>query len=188
MKLAKLAKNIMNTQKKNIALIGHMGSGKSILGKIISKQLNFNHVDSDRLIEKKTNQTINEIFQTKGESYFRLIEENVILETIYEKKLVLSLGGGSILSPKIRKALKDNFLTVFLDVNFTTLSKRLIKSKRRPLINDTNIEDKIKELDASRRKFYLLADITLKNHLTTIDAFAEFKKKYIEFYEKNNSN
>ena len=53
MKLAKLAQNITDTQKKNIALMGHMGSGKSVLGKIISKQLNFNHVDSDRLIEKK---------------------------------------------------------------------------------------------------------------------------------------
>ena len=144
MKLDKLAKNIMDKQKKNIALMGHMGSGKSVLGKLISKQLNFNHVDSDKLIEKKSNKTINEIFQTKGESYFRLIEENVILETIYQKKLVLSLGGGSILSPIIRKALKGNFLTVFLDVDFAILSKRLIKSKRRPLINDTNIEEKIK--------------------------------------------
>jgi len=188
MKLAKLAQNITDTQKKNIALMGHMGSGKSVLGKIISKQLNFNHIDSDKLIETKTNKTIYEIFQTKGESYFRLIEENVILEIIYEKKLVLSLGGGSILSPKIRKALKNNFLTVFLDVDFTVLSQRLQKSKRRPLINDRNIENKIKELDAIRRKFYLLADITLKNHLTTIDVLAEFKKKYIEFYEKNNSN
>jgi shikimate kinase len=165
-----------------------MGSGKSVLGKLISKQLNFNHVDSDKLIEKKTNKTINEIFQTKGESYFRLIEENVILETIYQKKLVLSLGGGSILSSKIRKALKDNFLTVFLDVDFTILSQRLAKSKRRPLINDTNIEDKIKALDAIRRKYYLLADITLKNHLTISDAFAEFKKKLTEYYEKYNSN
>ena len=165
-----------------------MGSGKSVLGKLISKQLNLNHVDSDKLIEKKTNKTINEIFQTKGESYFRSIEENVILEKIDEKKLVLSLGGGSILSPNIRKALKDNCFTVFLDVDFTILSKRLIKSKNRPLINDTNIKDKIKELDSIRRKFYLLADITIKNHLTTTDTFAEFRKKYKKFYEKYNSN
>ena len=53
MKLDKLAKNIMDKKKKNIALMGHMGSGKSVLGKLISKQLNFNHVDSDKLIEKK---------------------------------------------------------------------------------------------------------------------------------------
>ena len=186
MKLDKLAKNIMDKQKKNIALMGHMGSGKSVLGKLISKQLNFNHVDSDKLIEKKSNKTINEIFQTRGESYFRSIEENVILETIYQKKLILSLGGGSILSPKVRKALKDNFLTVFLDVDFTILLKRLKKSKRRPLIHDTNVEEKIKELDAIRRKFYLLADITLKNHLTLNDTFAEFKTKYLEFYENYN--
>ena len=119
MKLADLAKNIMDKQKKNIALVGHMGSGKSVLGKLIAKQLNFNHVDSDVLIEKKSNKTINEIFKTKGESYFRSIEESVILEIIYQKRLVLSLGGGSILSPKTRKALKDNFLTVFLDVDFS---------------------------------------------------------------------
>ena len=86
MELSKLAKNIGDKQK-NIALMGHMGSGKSVLGNLISKQLNLNHVDSDKLIEKKTNKTINEIFQTKGESYFRLIEENVILEIIYEKKI-----------------------------------------------------------------------------------------------------
>ena len=186
MKLAKLAKNTTYMQKKNIALVGHMGSGKSVLGKLISRKFNFNHIDSDKLIEKKTNKTINEIFQTESEPYFRLIEENVILETIYQKKLVLSLGGGSILSPKIRKALKDNFLTVFLDVDFAILSKRLIKSKHRPLINDTNIEEKIKELDAIRRKFYLLADITLNNHLTTTDTVAEFRTKYIEYYEKYN--
>ena len=71
---------------------------------------------------------------------------------------------------------------------FSILAKRLIKSKRRPLINDTNIEDRIKALDAIRRKFYLLADITLKNHLTITDAFVDFRKKYVEFYEKYNSN
>ena len=45
-----------------------------------------------------------------------------------------------------------------------------------------------KELDAIRRKFYLLADITIKNHLTTTDTFAEFRKKHTEYYEKYNSN
>ena len=96
------------------------------------------------------------------------------------------MGGGSILSPKVRKALKDNFLTVFLDVDFTILLKRLKKSKRRPLIHDTNVEEKIKELDAIRRKFYLLADITLNNYDNPIETVSDFLVKYNKLNEKNN--
>jgi len=188
MKIAKLAYNITNLRSKNIALMGHMGSGKSVLGKILSKKLNFLHIDSDLLIEKNSKKTINEIFEENGESYFRLIEEKTILSILEQKNLVLSLGGGSILSQKLRRALKKNFLTVFLDVDFNILVERLKKSDRRPLIKNTNIEDKIRELDNKRRKYYLFADIILKNNISSRDTMNEFTKKYIKFYEKNNSN
>ena len=71
MKLAKFAENNQNSNK-NIALIGHMGSGKSIIGKLISKKLNFIHLDSDKLIEEYTGYKINDIFANKGENYFRI--------------------------------------------------------------------------------------------------------------------
>ena len=87
---------------KNIALIGHMGSGKSLIGKLIAKKLKFKHLDSDKLIEKKTSIKIKDIFNNQGESSFRNIEEKIILSLTNQNNLVLSLGGGSILSKKIR--------------------------------------------------------------------------------------
>ena len=88
--------NLINKIKKikplNIAFVGHMGSGKTLFGKLIAKKLNLIHLDSDLLIEKDTKKKINDIFDNEGEAAFRLIEENVILNLSNKKNLVLSLG------------------------------------------------------------------------------------------------
>ena len=186
MKIAKLAKISKNNPKNNIALIGHMGSGKSMLGKLISKELKYNHIDTDTLIEKNLKSSIENIFSTKGEEYFRKIEEKSIINILNPNKLVLSLGGGSILNIKIRKYLENNYIIIFLDVEFTILAKRLKNSNKRPLIQNVNIEKKIKELDIKRRKYYLLADIILKNQKTIKETLSEFRIKYNKFHEKNN--
>ena len=186
MKDQNMLKNYQKYQNKCIALIGHMGSGKSIVGKLIAKKLKLKHFDSDQLIEKNTKKTINQIFNTEGELVFRIIEEKTILNFSNKKNIVLSLGGGSILSQKIRKLLKKEYITLFLDVDIATLIKRLKKSSRRPLLLNVNIEKKIKELDSSRRQYYLLADITLKNYESPLETLSEFLKKYNKLNEKNN--
>ena len=163
---------------KNIALIGHMGSGKSLIGKLIAKKLNFKHLDSDNLIEKKTSIKIKDIFNNQGESGFRNIEEKIILNLTNQKNLVLSLGGGSILSKKIRNFLKNDFITLFLDVDIKILSERLKNSTKRPLLLNTNIEQKIKQLDIVRRKYYSLANITVNNHEKPEESIKVFLKKY----------
>ncbi len=180
-----LKKNYKNYEEKNIALIGHMGSGKSIIGKLIAKKLNILHIDSDQIIEKNSNKTIKEIFIKMGEEKFRLIEEKTILALNTEKKIVLSLGGGSILSHNIRKLLKKAYITVFLDVNINILKQRLQNSKKRPLLINVDIEKKIKKLDIQRRKFYLLADITLKDFENTNATLSNFIKEYEKLNEKN---
>ena len=171
---------------KKIALIGHMGSGKSILGKLIAKKLKLIHIDSDKLIEDKTKKTINEIFNIEGEENFRIIEENIILNLKNKNNFVLSLGGGSILSLKVRKFLLKDFITVFLDVEINELVQRLKNSSKRPLLITNDIEKKIKELDIIRRQYYLLADIKLKNFKTLKDTFLSFIVEYKRLYEKNN--
>tara|TARA_B110000438_G_C15767862_1_gene630469 strand:+ start:958 stop:1518 length:561 start_codon:yes stop_codon:yes gene_type:complete len=186
MKTSKLVRNTKDQNRKNIALVGHMGSGKTILGLLISKKLDLAYIDSDQLIEKNLKNTINDIFNNEGEAYFRHIEEETVLKCTNKTNLVLSLGGGAILSKKIRKRLKDNFFTVFIDTDIDILVERLKKSKRRPLINNTNIEDKIKELDIKRRKFYLLSDIILKSQTTIKKTLEEFLAKYNTYYETNN--
>ena len=175
-----------NKQNSPIALIGHMGSGKSIIGKLIAKKLNFDHIDSDLLIEKIKKKSINEIFNTEGESYFRLYEEAIILDIPHKKNLVLSLGGGSILNSKIRNLLKDKFLTIFLDVDLSTLGERLNQSNKRPLLVGTDYVKKIKELDIIRRKYYLLADIIIKEQENIRETVDKCIIKYNNFYEKSN--
>jgi shikimate kinase len=140
-----------------------MGSGKSLIGTLIAKKLKFHHLDSDKLIEKETNQKIKDIFNQLGEAAFRKIEEKLITNISNKDNIVLSLGGGSIISSKVRKFLKINFITVFLDVDIKILAERLNKNSKRPLLADVNIEKKIKELDNIRRKYYSLANITIYN-------------------------
>ena len=162
-----------------------MGSGKSVLGKLIAKKLNLIHMDSDKIIENNTKKTINEIFNSEGEQSFRETEENIILNLKNQNNFVLSLGGGSVLSLKVRKFLKDNFITVFLDVDIEELVQRLKNSSKRPLLIKNDIKKKITELDAIRRQYYLLADIILKNYKTSNETYLNFISEYEKLNEKN---
>ena len=173
-------------QRKNIALMGHMGSGKSLIGKLLAKEMKYKHVDSDKLIVKFAKKTINDIFKHQGELAFRKLEEKIIIELKDKENIVLSLGGGSILSKKVRDLLKKKFITVFLDVDFSKLKERLEKNLNRPLLKNTDIMKKIKEMDQVRREFYLLADIVLNNYDSTQDTISDFFIKYRELNEKNN--
>ena len=75
-----------------------MGVGKSTIGKNLSKKLGYKFVDIDKLIEKKEGCSINIIFKNKSESYFRLLENEITIEVLKNKKLVISLGGGAFMS------------------------------------------------------------------------------------------
>ena len=80
---------------KNLTLTGMMGVGKSTIGKILAKKLEYKFVDVDRLIEKKEGLSINSIFKSKGESYFRKIEKEITMTELNRSNAVISLGGGA---------------------------------------------------------------------------------------------
>ena len=176
---------IKNYMKKNIALIGHMGSGKSVIGSLIAKKLEYKHIDSDNIIEKLTKKTINDLFQIYGEDGFREIEKKTILNLQKEKKMILSLGGGSILTKEVRDFLKNNFITIFLDIDVETLVDRLKNSHKRPLLLNENIENKIKKLDKDRRKFYLAADIIIGKYENPSQTLSTFLDEYKKINAKN---
>ncbi len=171
-------------KKKNICIIGLMGSGKSIIGRDLSKQLNVEFYDTDKEIELKTNKSINLIFKEEGESYFREIEERICLELLNFDRCIISLGGGSIINKKIRRIIKLNSYSVYLKVNLNNLLKRTKLSKKRPLLNFTN--DKRKTLENilnDRKVFYEKADFIVNNDNDKLDVIEKIKSE-IKFYEK----
>ena len=96
---------------KNIVLLGMMGSGKSTIGYLLSKNINFNFFDIDKFIEEETGLKIYDIFQNKGEIYFRNLEEKVTLKLLKGKGKIVSLGGGGFLNKNIRKEILKNHIS-----------------------------------------------------------------------------
>ena len=151
--------------KKNICIMGLMGSGKSIIGKDLSKNLNLKFYDIDKEIELMTNKKISAIFKEEGESYFRDIEEKVCIEILNINNCVVSLGGGSIISKKIRKIIKKNSYSIYLQVTLNNLLNRIKFSRKRPLLNNnSNKSETMRKLLNDRQKYYEKADLIINNN------------------------
>ena len=120
--------------KRNLVLVGMMGSGKSTIGRIIARNLQYDFIDIDNEIEKIEGKTISEIFIKKGEEYFRELEEKVVLYELNSKIKVISLGGGSFINKKIRNNIKKDHFSVWLKWNYDTLIERITKNDKRPLV------------------------------------------------------
>ena len=162
---------------KNIVLIGLMGSGKSVLGRKLSKSLKYHFYDSDQLIEDYTNLSIVDIFEKYGEKYFREIEEKIVIKLLAKRKSVISLGGGSILSSGIRKTMFENSISVYLKVDIDILVERLSKSYKRPLLKGVDIKNKLSELYKKRKNFYNKSNIIIKNNDNVGDVISLLKRK-----------
>ncbi len=156
--------NLNKIKKRNICIMGLMGSGKSVIGKDLSKNLNLKFYDTDKEIELKTKKSINAIFEEEGEQYFRKIEENVCLDLLVHHDCVISLGGGSIINKKIRNLIMLNSYSIYLEVKLKNILNRLRFSKKRPLLNkDLNKSETLEKLYNNRRKFYEKADFIVNN-------------------------
>ena len=164
--------------KINITFCGMMGSGKSIIGSKFAKIINFNFLDTDALIEKKTGKSINDIFNNFGEAHFRVLEEKYISKILLKKNYVISLGGGVMNNFRLRDIIKKNSFNIYLCVNNKILLKRLETSKKRPLIKNTNIKKKLDELLKKREQYYKKADLKIKNCETINETINELKKKF----------
>ncbi|QVK21637.1 shikimate dehydrogenase [Mycoplasmatota bacterium] len=143
----------------NIVLIGMPMSGKSTYGKLLSDKLNMDFVDIDKEIVKREKETIVDIFKD-GESYFRDIESQVVLDIAKMHNLVISTGGGVIKRKSNIDALKQNGIIVFLDRDLDEILDS--DNSNRPLITD---KQSIINLYIERiNLYYNYADLILKNH------------------------
>ena len=143
--------------KKNIALLGMMGSGKSTIGSLIAKKLDVVLIDIDKKIEKMQNQKISQIFELKGEAYFRELEFNVTIQYLNDNNKIISLGGGAFMNKELRKIIKHKSSTFWLHWNAETLIKRIKDNNKRPVIKNMSYSE-IKKLINERNKIYNFSD------------------------------
>jgi shikimate kinase len=134
--------------KENLVFLGMMGSGKSSIGTLIAKKLKLNFVDIDKEIEKELGISIKKIFETKGENFFRKIEEKITLKKLQLDSSVISLGGGGFINKNIRKEILKNHVSFWLNWSDQVLLNRIKNSKKRPLAtksSDNELIDLIKK-------------------------------------------
>lgn len=166
-----------------ISLVGYMGSGKSHVSKILSEKLNFKLIDLDKEISKRNKMTISEIFDKKGEIYFRKLERETLEEILAsEKNVILSLGGGTPVYYNNMEIINHNSKSVFLRASVATLAERLSKQKeKRPLIAniaDENLAEFIAKHLFERNDFYNKAQISvITDNRTPDDIASEITEK-----------
>ena len=168
----------MNSNK-NLVFLGMMGSGKSSIGNLVSKKLDLTFIDIDSLIVENTGMNVLEIFEKKGEDYFRNLEEKITLRYLKKIRHVVSLGGGGFINTKIRKEILANHFSFWLNWDESILIKRIINSKKRPLAIKST-EKEIRAIIKDRSKIYTKAQFKINcNKLTK----TEIVKKIIKLYE-----
>lgn len=167
-------------KKKIVALCGFMGCGKTTVGKELADILNYNFIDCDAFIEADLGKSINEIFETEGEEFFRIAETNALKVLTEKENTVISLGGGAVMRSENVKILKNTVL-FFLDTPFSLITERLKSDSTRPLARNS---DTLSELYTKRYPFYKSA----ANFVITADTnpkttAKEVAKIYGGFYE-----
>ena len=138
----------------NIFIVGPMGSGKSTVGKIISDELFLNFFDTDEEIENRTGASIDWIFDLEGEEGFRKRETGILEEMVQKNSVVLSTGGGIILSENNRELLSSRGTVFYLETPISVQLERTAKDKDRPLLKNGDPGKILKQLHNKRKDLY----------------------------------
>ncbi len=147
--------------RKNIVLTGFMGTGKTAVGKELSRMLDMPIVDIDSEIEKRQKMKINEIFRDFGEDFFRKVETEVILNFSKRTNTIISTGGGAVMRRENMEALKENGVVFCLGASAHTILERTRGNNDRPLLKVDDPLGKIRELLAARDQCYREAGVMI---------------------------
>lgn len=168
---------------KNIVLIGFMGSGKTLISKELEKILGRRRVSTDDLIEKQEHMTIPQIFSTKGEAYFRALEEDIIKDVSGKAGLIIDCGGGVVLNPKNVKNLKTQGILINLSITADSVLKNIAGGAHRPLLNVPDPRTKVEELLKARESYYTQADYSVVVDGKPLDTLTQDVLKVIKNVE-----
>ena len=139
-----------------------MGAGKSTIGRLLAKELHLPFKDSDKEIEVRTGANIPWIFDKEGEPGFRDRETAMIVELCHENGIVLATGGGAVMRPENRQALRNGGRVVYLHASIEQQVARTSRDRNRPLLRNANPEKILRDLLAVRDPLYReIADLVL---------------------------
>jgi shikimate kinase len=160
--------------KRNIFLIGPMGSGKTAVGRHLARLFRYTFHDSDADIEAKTGVDIAFIFEKEGEPGFRIREREAIDRLTQLTSIVLATGGGAVIDPANRRALAERGVVVYLSTSVDQQIERTRHGRHRPLLHDTDPEQKLKDLMSRRAALYAeIADLTVTTDGRRVQLVAE---------------
>jgi shikimate kinase len=150
------------TSRSSVFLIGPMGSGKSAVGKHLSRLLEVPFYDSDTEIERRTGVDISFIFEKEGEAGFRQREREAIEQLTSMERIVLATGGGAVLLPENRRLLAERGSVIYLKTSVAQQADRVRQGRTRPLLSNVDPAEKLEELMNQRAALYAeIAHITV---------------------------
>lgn len=165
-----------------IVLIGMMGTGKSTIAKLLAQLLSVSVFDTDSVIEKEAGMSVSEIFKTHSEPYFRELESTVLKRVLPKQKVILSTGGGIVLSELNRNYLREMGFVVWLRASSETIYNRIQGDATRPLLGTYPDKERIRTLSESRDPLYkevsrLVIDVDGKTPFQIADQIISYYNK-----------
>ena len=175
---------------KNIALIGYRATGKTTVAQALANAFGWNWVDVDVEIEREAGKTISEIFHDDGESVFRDLESSVTAQLIEKPNIVIATGGGVVIRPQNRDALKSSSFVVWLRASADTIYNRMYSdattATRRPALTDNDPYKEIVNLLEVRSPWYeQCAVVSVDTDTLTVEQIADW---ILQQYNKRVSN
>ena len=144
----------VENREQNLYLVGLMGAGKTTIGRLLAKHFARPFFDSDHEIEARTGVKVPVIFEIEGEAGFRQRESQVIADLTSRQGIVLATGGGAVLDPANREALRSSGYVVYLRAQPPDLFQRTQQDRNRPLLRTPDPEGKLRQLYAIRDPLY----------------------------------
>lgn len=147
--------------KKNIVLIGMMGSGKTMIAKALAEKLGLPLLSTDDMVEKKARCTIKVIVAKAGWEYFRELEHNAVAQASKKRGIIIDCGGGVVLDPKNMDLLGKHGIIFYLDAKPEVIYQRIKDDPHRPLVHVPNPLAQIRKLYQERLPLYERAGFTI---------------------------
>ncbi len=151
----------MDRRVDNLSLIGFMGVGKSTMGRHLARELGYRFMDTDALIQERQGRSIAEIFQDEGEASFRVMEAELAGEFAGWSRTVIATGGGLVIPPLNLGRLQEASYVVCLWASAETIHRRVANSRRRPLLQQDNPMETIRQKLEERAGIYRQADLLI---------------------------